>query len=296
MSWIAEMSVATSLRGDRYLPRHGHHATAPCPVCQPEGRPDQQALSISRGADGNVLLHCFKGACSYREIMSAVGSAGFAAVLAASETVPRRPAANQHAAQAERLWNESLPIRGTLAGTYLRRRAITCELPETLRFHSDCWHGPTASRHSAMIAKVQGAAGFAVHRTYLRRDGLGKAGLAGGDKRMLGPTAGGCVRLSPLVDHLVVAEGIETALSLACGLLEGAASIWAALSASGMRGLRLPDRPRHLTIALDGDPPGRAGGEDRAQCALLMGWTVGMMSPGEGHDFNDLLTERVLAS
>jgi hypothetical protein len=37
-----------------------------------------------------------------------------------------------------------------------------------------------------MLAAVQGAGLPAVHRTYLRPDGSGKAGLEGGDKLMLG--------------------------------------------------------------------------------------------------------------
>ena len=36
---------------------YGHFGTAPCPVCQPEARADQNALTIS---DGNrtLLAHC----------------------------------------------------------------------------------------------------------------------------------------------------------------------------------------------------------------------------------------------
>jgi len=91
-------------------------------------------------------------------------------------------------------------------------------LPAALRFHPEAWHGATARRIPALVALVNGGDGFAVHRTYLRADGSGKAAVDP-PKAMLGAVAGGAVRLTDGPGPLVVAEGIETALSLACGLL-----------------------------------------------------------------------------
>jgi hypothetical protein len=68
-----------------------------------------------------------------------------------------------------------------------------------------------------MIAMVEGAGGAAVHRTYLRADGAGKADVTQA-KMMLGRCAGGAVRLSDGPGPLVVAEGIETAPPLQHGL------------------------------------------------------------------------------
>nr|WP_321507826.1 toprim domain-containing protein [uncultured Celeribacter sp.] len=92
--------------------------------------------------------------------------------------------------------------------------------------------------------------------------------------------------------RLVVAEGIETALSLASGLLTDRPSIWAALSASGMISLRLPSQPGRLTVAGDGDPAGRAAAEQLARRASDMGWQVSLMTAPEGKDWNDVLRER----
>ena len=50
---------------------------------------------------------------------------------------------------------------------------------------------------------------LAVHRTFLGRDGAGKAPVEP-QKMMLGPCRGGAVRLSPIADVLMVGEGIET--------------------------------------------------------------------------------------
>ena len=279
---------------------HRNYGAAPCPVCQPERRKGQNALTISDGRDGRLLAHCKRLGCAFPDILAAAGiapgdyTAPDLATLALREA-ERRANAKKRAAQAKRLWSKTLPIAGTIAETYLRGRDITCPLPATLRFHPEVWHGPTARRWPAMVAAVQGAGLPAVHRTFLRPDGMGKAGLDGGDKLMLGATAGGAVRLSDRPSRLVVAEGIETSLSLSCGLLEGPATLWAALSTSGIRGLQLPDRPGRLTIAPDGDEPGRTAGHALAERAHGLGWDVSILDPGTGRDFNDILQERVAA-
>jgi hypothetical protein len=90
----------------------------------------------------------------------------------------------------------------------------------------------------------------------------------------------------------VVAEGIESGLSLLSGLLDGPVAVWAALSTSGLRGLRLPSKPSRLTIACDGDGPGRAAAHALAERAHALGWQVSILDPGNGADFNDILQER----
>lgn len=87
-----------------------------------------------------------------------------------------------------------------------------------------------------------------------------------------------------------MAEGIETALSLACGLLRAPATIWAALSTSGLRGLHLPPETGRLTIAPDGDPAGREAAHALAERAHTKGWAVSLLPAPEGRDWNDLLT------
>jgi hypothetical protein len=194
----------------------------------------------------------------------------------------------KRANQARDLWHNAQPIKGTVAETYLRGRAITCPLPASLRFHPGAWHGATARHYPALVALVEGSDGFAVHRTYLQADGSGKAAIKP-EKAMLGATAGGAVRLTVGPGPLVVAEGIETALSLACGFLRGPARIWAALSTSGIRGLRLPDKPGRLTIAPDGDEAGKAAAITLAERALALGWRVSLLPAPDGRDWNDIL-------
>ena len=184
---------------------------------------------------------------------------------------------------------------GTPAERYLRARGITTPLGDALRFHPACWHR-SGRRHPALVARVEGGPADAVHRTYVAPDGSGKAAVDPA-RAMLGPCQGGAVRLLGGHRRLVVAEGIETALSLASGLLDGSASLWAALSASGMAALRLPPvvEGAELVVAADGDRAGREAAHALAQRAAAAGWRVLRADPGDGLDFNDVLMGRVAA-
>jgi len=85
-------------------------------------------------------------------------------------------------------------------------------------------------------------------------------------------------------------------LSLACDLLDEPVAIWAALSTSGLRGLRLPAEPGRLTIGCDGDTPGREAAHALAERAHALGWTVGFLDPGDGRDWGDVLTGKAVAA
>ena len=141
-----------------------------------------------------------------------------------------------------------------------------------------------------MIALVQGTTELAIHRTYLRPDGLGKAETAPA-KAMLGPCRGGAVRLIDKPGPLVVAEGIETALSLACGLLDTHGPIWSALSAGGMGVLNLPAEPGRLIIAPDGEYAGRAAAVTLGRKASRANWDVEIVPIRDKCDWNDILME-----
>jgi hypothetical protein len=141
-----------------------------------------------------------------------------------------------------------------------------------------------------MLALIEGGEGFAIHRTYLQHDGLAKSQVTP-TKAMLGAVSGGSVRLTPTKGPFIVAEGIETALSLSCGLIDGPVTVWAALSTSGMRGLRLPETISELIIASDGDAEGRKAAHTLAVKADALGWKVSSLTAPEGQDWNDVLNE-----
>ena len=146
-----------------------------------------------------------------------------------------------------------------------------------------------------MLALVEHAqrGPVAVHATYLRPDGSGKADIPKREQKVcFGPVRGGVVRLGIVRpdNWLVIAEGIETTLSVmqACGLPG-----WAPLSEGGMRNLVLPPEATHVIICADHDASGT--GERAARSAadrwLAEGRRVRIaMPPKPETDFNDILT------
>ncbi|AVW90281.1 hypothetical protein DA792_03615 [Celeribacter baekdonensis] len=161
-------------------------------------------------------------------------------------------------------------------------------MPTSLRFHPSCRHA-SGNHLPAMIAHIQGVQGFAVHRTYLTQSGQ-KAKVIPA-KAMLGGCKGGSVRLAQGGNVLAVSEGIETGLSLASGILKTPATIWAALSASGIESLSLPATPSRLIIASDSDDKGAVlrAAQALAQRASGLGWDVSLLPAPAGQDWNDYL-------
>lgn len=283
---------------------HGRYGTAACPICQGERRRDQHALSLADGDDGRLLLHCHKANCGFRDILAALGlrSGDYTPpdeALIAKRAAEQQALANRKAQQARHIWDETEAAAGTPAELYLRSRGITCNVPETLRFHPSCWHA-SAKRLPALVALINGGAGFALHRTYLRDDGQDKANVDP-NKAMLGSVAGGAVKLQSGSGLIMIGEGIESTLSAAILYGDTEMTVWAALSASGMSIVNLPGFGRlgglgqgrpSLIIAVDGDKAGRRAGQELAERAHLHGWQVDIMDPGDGADWNDRLIEQ----
>jgi len=147
-------------------------------------------------------------------------------------------------------------------------------------------------RLPCMLALLHDLAGelVAVHRTFLAPGGTGKAAVE--PVRMtLGDVRGAAVRLYPAAPHIVVAEGIESALAAAelLGL-----PAWAATSAGNLAdAMALPPEVRTVTIAADNDAPGRQAARAAALRWRAEGRTVKVATPDKpGADFNDLLRAR----
>lgn len=280
MSQARDLTLALS--GDW----RGNHGSAACPVCQPERRRDQRALSI-REEGRRLLTYCHKARCDFRAITEAAGipAANGAIDLQAARDADQHRAAYdaEQTAKARKLWETGKPIPGTGGEAYLRWRGITCALPVSLRWVADAFHGPSARWLSAMVADVSSGG---VHRTFFEKAG---ARLTTRAKMMQGPCSGGAVALSEPQGPLVVCEGIETGLSLLSGLLDEPAEVWAALSTSGMRALELPPSPRRLILAADGDPAGIAAAKALGDRAYCLGWDVFLWPAPDGQDWNDVL-------
>ena len=298
------MIEATTLTRNLGGKWHGGYGSAACPVCQPERRRDQNALSIANGGNGRLLLHCHKAGCSFLDVIKATGIQGgeYAppdAAIVAKRAAEQKALDAKKARQALTNWSEAEPILNTPAEVYLRGRGITGALPKTLRYHPSCWHA-SAKRLPAMIAAIEGGNDFGVHRIYLSHDGRQKAKVDP-VKAMLGAVSGGAVRLKLGRGPLMVGEGIESTLSASILYDDPEMAVWAALSTSGMSRLNLPRlggfggfgnvRPS-LIVAVDGDKAGRLAGRDLAERANAQGWHVDIMDPGDGADWNDRLIKQ----
>ena len=137
----------------------------------------------------------------------------------------------------------------------------------------------------ALVTRGSDDAPLAIHRTFLARDGGGKAPVDP-QKMMLGPCRGGAVRLAEPGNVLMVGEGIETCLA---AMRATGHPAWAALSTSGLRALDLPKDVRDVIVLADGDDPGEAAAQECARRWTREGRRVRIARPPQGMDFNDLL-------
>ena len=201
---------------------------------------------------------------------------------------PQAPSGSSEAAR--RLWRMTQPLAGSLAETYLRTRGIMdLRGTENLRFHPTCYwrpegDGPTEA-WPAMIAAVTDLDGkiTGAHRTWLQRDGSGKAPLDPPRKAM-GDLLGNAVRFGEAEDVMAAGEGIETILSLRQAL--PIMPTVSALSAGHLAAILFPPHLRRLYIVRDKDPAGDAARDSLVDRAIEVGIEAITLSPMLG-DFND---------
>ena len=191
------------------------------------------------------------------------------------------------------IWKrETLTAGSSLVEAYLASRGITSPIPVSLRFHRSLLHKESARSWPAMVAGIElpeGGRLAAIHRTWLRPDGKGKADVEP-QRKVLGSIRGGAVRLAPIGDTLLVGEGIETTLS---GMQLFDLPGWAALSTGHMRKLVLPPEVRSVQILADSDDGGAGIAAAQAAAALWRreGRQVEVWPAPAGKDWNDVLRE-----
>lgn len=265
---------------------------ARCPAHE-DGTP---SLSIAQ-AERRVLVHCHAG-CSQERVLAVLRERRLWRVepgaYRGAFQRPQRRQRPQPSAWAQQIWRDARPPRGTVIETYLAARGLTLPDGAALRFHPGLRHRADRGWWPAMVALVQhGIDGTpqAIHRTFLARDGSGKAPVPS-PRMALGPCRGGAVRLAEAGATLMVGEGIETCLAAmqASGL-----PAWSALSASFMPSLDLPPHVREVIVLADGDVTG-----ERAAYEAALRWRdddrhggrrVRIARPPRGMDFNDMLSE-----
>ena len=234
----------------------------PCPACGPHRRAPsnrrRRVCRIWRTANGFISFNCVR--CGIR---------GYA-VENGGVTLPQdgrsdpswyhgpsdhRPKIDVDADQARRvnaalqLWNEAVPIEGTLGERYLvELRRLHIALLDPLD-HALRWNGKIGAMVALMTHPIVGSA-TGVHRTYLAQDGMKL------ERKMLGKA--GVVRLSPdenVTVGLGLAEGVEDAIAL---LLRGWGPAWAAGSAPAIARFPVLSGIEALTIFPNSDEPGMA--------------------------------------
>jgi hypothetical protein len=210
------------------------------------------------------------------------------AAAANSDDVTRR------IAQANRIWNTAQEARGTPAAAYFLSRGLDITLLHSLRYaaslrRADGGYGP------AVVARVDDVEGrlVAIHRTWIGPDESGIWRRL--DRKALGPTRGGAVRLAPAAETLMVGEGIETS---ATAMQAAGIPAWAALSTSGLISLVLPPIVQQVIILADHDASGAGerAAHKAAQRWLAANRTVRIaMPPQPDTDFNDILNGKIAA-
>ncbi len=206
-------------------------------------------------------------------------------------SVPPRP---DHSLDIARILDTCEPLSGTAAETYLRSRRLDDPCCPDLLYNADLTDFETARGWAGMVAIVRDGRGEpigGIHRTFLLDDGSAKAPPG---KKMLGPVAGGSVRLFPMSADgcLGVAEGIETAL--AAHRIFGI-PVWAGLSADGVRRWQWPQGVTHVTIFADAGDAGRQAAATLGERLNVAGITNRIMFPLHSDDFNDDLVRGAVA-
>ncbi len=162
----------------------------------------------------------------------------------------------------------------TLGGRYLLSRG--CALPHPdgdLREHPASRH-PSGHVGPALVGLITDIADVSrrlnLHRTWIAADGSGTKAAVDRPRRLLWRhrKKGGCIRLWPdseVTLGLGVAEGIETALSLA----KTYSPVWSLIDSGNLGAMPYLYPIAHLTVACDHDPAGM-----RAAAEITCRWTA----------------------
>ncbi|MCQ4161273.1 toprim domain-containing protein [Roseomonas sp. GC11] len=299
-TWETSVLTSADLAARLNLRRlHNGSWRGTCPAC---GYPGTFSLRERQGTTLWACACCQDRGALTRAVLAAAGGT-WQPPAPCNRPTPCGLSPARKTALAMAWWGEALPVEGTPAEAYLRARHVLAPwragaLPPEgapLRFHPRIRHPEVEGLFPVLLALVRRATDgepVAVHRTYLRPDGSGKAALKP-DKASFAPVGGGVVMLhaAPAAGPLVLAEGIETALS-ASALLDGAPA-WSCVFAGNLATLALPAGARDLIIATDHDPPGQRAAATAARRWKAEGRDVRLALPDAAdRDFNDLLRAR----
>jgi hypothetical protein len=264
-----------------------------------------RSVSLVETEEGRILIHCFSPKDDWRDVRRALAELGLLddepraderGMRLSPSKVVAQPLDEERVARARRLWEESGPLKHSVAEAYLRRRAVPAGLWQSpaLRFHPTMTSLDDRAKRPALVAAISDAQGAiqGVQVTLLSAHGTAKAALAT-PRRVIGKLMGGLVRLADVQDELAVGEGVETMLTASDVF---GVPAWAALSADNLGRLIIPLPLRRLIIAADNDEAGiRAAQSLRPRMARSTRVEI-EPAPAGFNDWNDWARAQTLRS
>ena len=313
---LRERGILEKLRG-----RNGTFA-GPCPNC---GGKDRFGVSLKKGNGG--VFHCrgcgagggdaislvrFLDGCDFLRAVETlvgpphIGKQGIDEHKARQREIERRKKVEierrqgeqQEAAEmretilyCDRLWAQTVPLSSSALAYFARRGVVLNDVPKQggLRFLARCPFGGTIV--PCVVARF-------THAVSNAPGGLWRRPITGEKPKSIGSIKGHVIRLWPdedIAEGLVIAEGVETALSAATRMTHRGTllrPIWACGCADNMRHLPVLSGIEHLTIIADNDESGAGQGAARA-CAkrwAAAGRDFEVLIPNvTDEDFNDIV-------
>ena len=265
----------------------GEHRIA-CPYCVK--RPRDKTLGITVRSIGDAVAHCFR--CGFKQSQRDRHQTRTHHKAFIKPTNASRAKFTSLSPWGRSVWGECLPISG-IARDYLDRRL--CVIPPRdgdLRWHPELKHtssGYVGAALVGLVTHIDTGEPLSLHRTWITSEG--KADVTP-NRMLLGQhvSKNGVIRLYPddcVTTSLGIAEGIETALSLA----HECAPVWAAVSAGNMGSLPALDGIECLTIAVDTDVAGCEAADELSKTWHTAGVRVRQARVTHG-DLNDHLEVR----
>ena len=264
----------------------------PCPLCGPDRASEfnrtRPTLRTWEPEPGFITYYCAR--CEAKGYAHA-GADQTIRRPAVRASQPKVPPADDTARliYVERIWSKAwcdLPEK--VVAYFVSRGIHFNEVPRgVLRFHPECpWHGKNLPCILARFTDALTGEPRGIWRRFYDEKPM-----------TLGPMGGCVIRLFPEIGkRLVVAEGVETALTAATRMMHRGVPLhpgWATGCAGNLRRLPVLDGVKQLVILVDNDRSGtgQKAAEECAQRSSAAGRKVIRLMPkGEGLDFNDLVS------
>lgn len=214
-------------------------------MCRCPAHADRDPSLSLRQGDRSILVTCFAG-CSRDDVLRELRR-----LRPGQHYAQPDPSHPPRTANVQRLWDEAIDVKGTLAERYLARRNLLPPPPD-VRFHPRCPYLPKPK--TVFLPALLVAVREVCKLTAIQRILLDEATAGYIRKVMLGTPLSGAWRGREGEATLAIAEGFETADAFT---RLNDIPCWASLGTRRLNQLVIPARVTTLLIAEDNDPEGR---------------------------------------